>query len=120
MIVNDMATYLWDARQAAEQISDFIASSSYEGYLRNAMLRSAVERQFGIIGEAFARLRRDDPVTASRISDLPRIVAFRNIIIHAYARIDNRLVWHLATEALPMLLAQLVELIEEAGDDPPL
>lgn len=32
------------------------------------------------------------------------IVAFRNIITHAYIRIDNRQVWQLATGALSKLL----------------
>jgi len=40
------------------------------------MLRSAVERQFKVIGEALNRLSRLDPETAARVSDLPRIVAF--------------------------------------------
>lgn len=82
-----------------------IASSDYEGYFENDLLRSAVERQFGVFSEAFARLKRDDPVTASRIPALPRIVAFRSILIHTYARIDDGLVWELAVGALPMLLA---------------
>ena len=46
------------------------------------MLRSAVERQFEIIGEAFTGLRRVDPSLAATIPDLPRIVAFRNVLIH--------------------------------------
>ncbi len=57
------------------------------------MLRSAVERQFEIIGEAFSGLRRVDAGMAAAIPDLTRIIAFRNILIHAYASVDDRLVW---------------------------
>lgn len=46
------------------------------------MLRSAAERQFEIVGEAFAGLRLADPGLAAGIPDLPRIVAFRNVLIH--------------------------------------
>ncbi|HXK61062.1 MAG TPA: DUF86 domain-containing protein [Acidobacteriota bacterium] len=53
------------------------------------VLRSAVERQFQIIGEALIRLTRTDPETAAAIGDYRRIVAFRNILVHAYGAIDH-------------------------------
>jgi len=49
------------------------------------MLRAAVERQFEIIGEALARLRKLDPEVCSTVTDAGRIIAFRNILIHGYA-----------------------------------
>ena len=55
------------------------------------MLRAAVERQFEIIGEAFVGLRRVDPALAAGIRDLSRIIAFRNVLIHAYATVDAKL-----------------------------
>lgn len=83
---------LWDALQAAEKISRFTKGESFDDYELEEVLRSAVERQFEIIGEALDQLRIADPPTASGISELPRIVAFRNILIHGYASIDDRLV----------------------------
>jgi uncharacterized protein with HEPN domain len=41
------------------------------------MLRSAVERQFEIIGEALSGSRRIDPQAAAKIPDVFRIIAFR-------------------------------------------
>ena len=57
-------------------------------YLDNRMLRSAVERQFEIIGEALSQLAKIDPAVAARIPDLRRIVGFRNVLIHGYDRMD--------------------------------
>lgn len=75
------------------------------------MLRSAVERQFEIVGEALNRLSRVDPETAALVPDLPRIVAFRNVLAHGYAVIDDALVWQVATRRLPDLRAVLERLI---------
>jgi len=47
-------------------------------------LRSAVERQFSIIGEALSRLDKDSPDVAAAISHHGRIIAFRNILIHGF------------------------------------
>ena len=57
------------------------------------MLRLAVERAFAIIGEALAQLAQVDSTAASKITEFRSIVAFRNILIHAYAQIDDRIVW---------------------------
>ena len=75
------------------------------------MLRSA-ERQFEIVGQALGQLGRAEPDLAARVPDLPRIVAFRNVIIHGYAAIDDRLVWEVATERTAPLVAVLDDLLD--------
>jgi uncharacterized protein with HEPN domain len=77
------------------------------------LLRSAVERQFEIIGEAFRRLAKEDAETAGRIADYTRIISFRNILIHGYAEIDDRLVWDILQSMLPTLLEQVQSLLDE-------
>jgi uncharacterized protein with HEPN domain len=67
--------FLWDARRAAELIEEFVAGKEWSDYTGDAMLRSAVERQFEVVGEALSRLARADPDVAAQIDDLPRIVA---------------------------------------------
>ncbi|MGE4045723.1 MAG: HepT-like ribonuclease domain-containing protein [Acetobacteraceae bacterium] len=54
------AKYLWDARRAAERVRRFTKGRSIDDHLRDQMLRSAVERQFEIIGEAFGAVLRSD------------------------------------------------------------
>ncbi|HKV27374.1 MAG TPA: HepT-like ribonuclease domain-containing protein [Candidatus Acidoferrales bacterium] len=38
-----------------------------------------------------------------RISEHRRIIAFRNILIHGYAEVDDRLVWDIIEAKLPIL-----------------
>ena len=111
------AKYLWDARRAAERIARFTAGRSFDDYLADDMLRAAVERQFEVIGEAFAGLRRADPALASTIPDLPRIVAFRNVLVHGYATVDDRLVWGVVERDLAGLREILGRLVGE-GEGP--
>jgi uncharacterized protein with HEPN domain len=80
------------------------------------MLRSAVERQFEVIGEALNQLSKADPQLAGQIPDLPRIVAFRNILIHGYATVDDALVWQLLDAKLPDLVEALRRLLGSVPD----
>jgi uncharacterized protein with HEPN domain len=66
-------------------------------------LRSAVERQFEIVGEALAQLARLDVAMSARIPDIRAIIAFRNALIHGYALVDRARVWRVVQENLPPL-----------------
>jgi len=78
------------------------------------MLRAAVERQFEIIGEALSKLAREHENIASRVSEHKRIIAFRKILIHGYADIDNRLVWAMIETKLPTLRHEVAALLKES------
>ncbi|NKE58107.1 DUF86 domain-containing protein [Lentzea sp. PSKA42] len=111
----DPRTYLWDALHAAELLAEFSSGKSFTDYLGDAMLRSAVERQFEIIGEALNNLSKVSPELAAAIPDLSRIVAFRNILIHGYASVDDALVWQVLTEKRPQLEERLHQLLAGLG-----
>jgi uncharacterized protein with HEPN domain len=115
---HDPRAWLWDVCQAADRIAAFIEGRNFEDYLADAMLRSAVERQFEIIGEALNRLSQEAPELASRIEVRRRAIAMRNILIHGYREVDNEAVWQTAKVDLPALRAQLTALLTEPGDPP--
>jgi len=71
------------------------------------MLRSAVERQFEIAGEALDRLSQEAPEVAARLPDLRRAIAMRNASIHGYRQVDNATVWKTIHEDLPLLREQV-------------
>ena len=103
---------LEDIRQAAELIRQFTAGKSFEDYGDDALLRSGVERQFEIIGEALNRLSKVDGAIVENLPDTPRIIAFRNILVHAYDIVDNHVVWDVVGKNLVPLVTQVVSLLQ--------
>lgn len=110
--------YLYDMHEAAQLAAQFIGGKNFQDYQKDAMLRLAIERAFSILGEALTQLARIDPATAARITDSHRIIAFRNILVHAYANIDDRLVWEIAEYKLPALLIEVGNLMQEPEEMP--
>lgn len=84
---------LFDALTAIERVDRFMVSTTFEDYKANELLRSAVERQLMVVGEALWQLRKAAPETADRLREIDRIVAFRHVLVHGYASIDDRLVF---------------------------
>jgi uncharacterized protein with HEPN domain len=105
--------YLYDIQEAAGLAAQFTAGKDFAEYQRDPMLRLAVERAFAIIGEALAQLARVDPAVAERITDFRSIIAFRNILIHAYAQLDDRIVWGIVESKLPVLTHEVAALMDE-------
>jgi uncharacterized protein with HEPN domain len=112
----DPRAYLWDAREAAEAILEFVAGKTFEDYARNRLLRSAVERQFEIIGEVLNQLCKIELQWADRVPDVPQIIAFRNLLIHGYASFNDLTVWRTIDESLPTLYETMTSLLDEADE----
>jgi uncharacterized protein with HEPN domain len=102
---------LEDVRQAADLILQFTAGKSFADYDSDALLRSGVERQFEIIGEAVNRLSKIDTTIVATLPETPRIVAFRNILIHGYDIVDNHVVWDVIQHNLAPLQSKVVSLL---------
>jgi uncharacterized protein with HEPN domain len=112
---HDARAYLWDIQKAAEAIKEFIAGMDLRAYSRNEVVHAAVERKFGIIGEALVKLSKADPELASRIPNVRAIIAFRNILIHGYAVVEHQRVWQIANDFLPGLHAVVTALLVKLG-----
>ena len=105
--------FLYDIHRAAGLLKEFTRGKTFDDYQREAMLRSAVERQFEIIGEAMTNLAKIDGSTVSKITHYQRIIAFRNILIHGYSNVDDRLVWDVLKTNLCTLSREVDTLLEE-------
>ena len=76
------------------------------------MTQRAIERDFEIICEALNRTRKIDEEAIEGISEYQRIIGFRNILIHGYDIVDERIVWNAITNHLPILVKDIERLLE--------
>jgi len=112
----DTRSYAWDMLRALDLVVGFAKGKTFGDYQSDAMLRSAVERQLIVVGEALAQLTRYAPDIAAGIPQSRRIVAFRNILVHGYAVVQSRIVWDTVLADVPMLREHLRSLLAEAID----
>jgi uncharacterized protein with HEPN domain len=104
--------WLFDILEAATLIEEATAGKSFGDYDADPILRSAVERQFQIIGEAIGRVARHDPDTANQFEDYPAIIALRNVLVHGYDQVDNARMWGIIQRHLPRLKRKVKELLD--------
>src|SRR5437870_201557 len=103
--------YLFDIEPVCRLLAQFASGKTFANYQNDALLRSGVERQFEVIGEALNQAIRLDPGLAHRISDSSRIISFRNRLIHAYASIADEVVWGVLEANLSKLHLEIRELL---------
>ena len=104
---------LLDAQKAAETASGFCQGKTLEQYRKDELLRSGVERQLEILGEALNRALTDEPGLEKKIPEARRIVGIRNRIIHGYDTVDDEIIWNVVSSKLQPLAALLTELVAE-------
>lgn len=109
----DIDAHLYDIIKSVEAIKQFIEGKTFDDYLNDDLLRSAIERKCEIIGEAINRIKRDDVDILEHIRNYREIVSFRNILAHGYDTVDDRIVWDVIGEDLDTLLQDTKSLIEQ-------
>jgi len=108
---HDPKAYLFDIKQACEEIKEFTRGMSFEEYSGNSMVRAAVERKFLVIGEAMIRLKREHPEILEKITDHEKIIGFRNVLVHGYDMIDDATVWSAIKDSMPTLRHEVEEIL---------
>jgi len=114
MLPLEIRKYLFDIREACELITQFTAGKTYDNFHADRMLRSAVERQFEIIGEALNQALQRDPAMSISISNASRIISFRHRLIHGYATVSDEVVWGILETNLPVLTREVSQLLADA------
>lgn len=98
---------LFDAISAMDAAISFLVDRGIDEYTTDLMLRSAVERQLEILGEACSRLAREQPSLFTEFPDAEKAVSLRNRIIHGYDTIDDQTIFDIVFDDLPGLRASL-------------
>lgn len=106
--------YLQDILTAIESIEIFIQGISFAEFSADDKTLSAVVRKLEIIGEAVKNLPTD---LRDQYPDIPwkEMGGMRNILIHAYFRVDENLVWQTVTERFPVIKPQLEKIWQEVN-----
>ena len=97
---------LADVLIAARRILQFTRGLDHDAFLRDVEKQSAVLHQLLVLGEAARRL---SPTARERHGSIPwrKVVAMRNVLIHAYDQVDLEIVWATIEQELPSLVASL-------------
>jgi uncharacterized protein with HEPN domain len=109
----DPRAFLLDIMEACEAIADAVAEIALDHYRTNRLVRSSVEREFIIIGEALTNLSRIDPQLFEQVEAAPQIISFRNKLTHEYSVIDHELVWGVIHKLLPPLRDRCSQLLQD-------
>jgi uncharacterized protein with HEPN domain len=108
--------YLTDIIEAADHIAAFIAETDFPAFQKSELLRSAVVQKLAIIGEAAARVSEELTTRHPQVP-WPQIVAFRNVLVHAYFGIDWDVVWRAARNRCPVLREQVAGILAAQSVD---
>ena len=115
-MAREITAYLCDIIDACDSIASILADVSMDTYIQLREKRSAVEREFIVIGEAITMLARFSPEEFKRLSNGQKAIGFRNVLTHNYASVDHETVYETALEDVPKLRRECLELLRNAED----
>jgi len=101
-------------RDEIDGVAAALRGVTFESYCESYTLRRTTERALQIISEAAKSL---PPELTGRFPDAPwrGIIGIGNILRHEYQRVDNRLLWDIATVRLPELRVVILSMLEGNG-----
>jgi uncharacterized protein with HEPN domain len=97
-MARELSAYFQDVLEACNSIEDVMSGVSLEEYRSKRAVRSAVEREFIIIGEVLRRVGALDETLFISISNTRAIVDFRTLLAHDYGTVDDDAVSDLFTQ----------------------
>ena len=87
-------------------VIDFTKDDDFISFSTDLKTQYAADRCFEIIGEA-ARNLSEEFILENPDIEWYKLIAFRNVLIHEYFRVDRNIQWNIINQTLPGLLSQL-------------
>lgn len=104
------ALYLADIIEAADHIADFTTNMDFDAFLASELVRSAVVQKLAVIGEAASRVTQETKKDNDQVP-WAQMIAFRNILIHAYFGTEWNVVWSITKQQCPVLREQVADIL---------
>ena len=99
-------TLLSDIILNLEMVLQFSQEHTFQSFTADIKTQYATDRCFEIIGEAARNLSEEFVLTHGNI-EWHKLVAFRNVLIHEYFRVDRNIQWNIIQNTLPALLTEI-------------
>lgn len=98
--------------EAIDLIEQFTQDVSYEEYLSDLKLQAALERKIEIIGEAANNISHKITESYPDI-EWNKLKAFRNIIVHEYFGVSQKIIWDSVKYSIPQLKKVIEKLLAD-------
>jgi uncharacterized protein with HEPN domain len=107
----DPRKFLSDILDRATFVSEFMVDKSLDDLVHNRPIRSAIERELMVLGEALYQLHRNSPEIAEQIDSWQQIIGFRHVLVHGYDSLNMRVIWDVIKDDLEPLIRQVNALL---------
>ena len=101
---------LYDILDAIDKICSYTEGMDFQNFKENGLVRDAVERNIGIIGEAANKVSNDFKNENPNV-EWHKPIAMRNRLIHGYFSIDIPMLWNTIKVILPPFRMQIASLL---------
>jgi len=95
-----------------QSVFDFTSGMDLKAFAADIKTVYAVDRCFEIIGEATRQLPEEFILQYDDI-DWHKMIAFRNVLIHEYFRIERGIEWNIIQNTLPSLKEKIENLLDK-------
>ena len=114
-MLEKFAVYLKDINESIESIENFIEEMTQEQFEDDDKTSSAVIRKLEIIGEASKYIPE---VIRNKYTEIPwkEMAGMRDKLIHAYSKVDFKLVWMTIKHRIPEIKPLLKKILDELSD----